>query len=199
MLVRGSAPDRGGTVNGQFLFTSPTLGRGKLVRDNVGFRILQEPDGAGKLSTLPEDEIEDALLRKLFEESEEVVVAMRQRYSAAKALKHELGDVFSVLSALAARASMYPAEIMVASQQRDVYAGTFARRFFLKAPQPTLTDAFTLFNDSPLVRELVREVRDLLNNETCSCRTVTPGDPCPRCLVSLEDMRRVLAKYPEEE
>lgn len=41
------------------------------------------------------------------------------------------------------------------------------------------------------VEDLERVVKDLLNNETCSCAG-TRAHPCPRCEVSLANARYVL-------
>lgn len=37
-------------------------------------------------------------------------------------------------------------------------------------------------------------LQDLVNNEGCSCNGL-PGGPCPRCRVSYEETRALLAKY----
>lgn len=108
------------------LFTSPTLGPGKLVRNGV-LAEIEERGGTEPLAVLPPEERLPALKAKLMEEAYEVANAKRRE------LRGELADVLQVCRSLAAEAGIEWSDVLGERIGRESTRGDFAKGYFLRA------------------------------------------------------------------
>src|SRR5688572_2431986 len=108
------------------LFDSPTLGRGKLVRDGVAEEI-RERGGSEPLFELPPKERLGALVAKVVEEAHEVEAAYHDNHLDADALGDELADLAEALDAIE---DLMWLNVAVYRAQKSARRGRFRRWLF---------------------------------------------------------------------
>lgn len=97
---------------------------GKLIRDNIP-EILDARGVLYSVRTVSPEAYRAALVQKLFEEAEEVRLALPDK------VKEELADVVSVIAALAKDYGFAFQDVLTASEEKDSERGGFVKRLAL--------------------------------------------------------------------
>lgn len=97
----------------------------KLVRDKIA-NIIREDNKFPKTRILTDDEYKEALLKKLLEESEEVMNAKDE-----KDLMKEIGDVQEVLDSIIKAFNLNREEIKKIQEKRKKERGGFEKKLYL--------------------------------------------------------------------